>query len=102
MHIRTTLVVLALFVAGAAYAEKPDLTGAVPVQSGFCRMTGEKIPCTVYEKQQVRYVVFRDEEEYEIILIYRIRDGASVPYRTTDFELLWSVEQEVMMTARNN
>lgn len=99
MHIRTALVALALAVAGAAHAEKPDLTGAVFVLAGNCRTEGQATPCAIYEKKGVQYMVFRDYDDGEIIMIFRVRDGAAFPYRTGDFELLWSKDHEVRMRA---
>ncbi len=102
MHIRTALVALVLLFAGAAYAEKPDITGATFVNGVNCVADGRLTPCMVYEKQGVRYRIFRDDEEFDIILIYRVRSGATTPYKRADFELLWSKDQEETVLARND
>jgi hypothetical protein len=93
------LVMAMLLLAGAAHAEKPDLSGAKLVLMGECRMQGVAVPCALYQKEEVRYVILRDDDQVEIVLIYRIRNGATMPYRLIDFELLWSKDDEERMTA---
>jgi len=96
---RGLLIVIAVLGAAAAHAERPDLTGAALVAHGICRMQREPIPCAIYEKNGVRYAVFRDDDEMEIVVIFRIRDGAVLPYKVDDFQLIWSKDQDERMQA---
>lgn len=93
------IVIIAFLLAGTTYAEKPDLTDAVLMHYGICYMQSDWIPCEIYEKQGVQYMVIRDDDQTRIVLIFRVRSGATIPYGATDFELLWSEDEEAKMQA---
>ena len=82
---------LTLLVAMAAYAERPDLQDAKFVQEGVCHLLVIISPCTMYEKEGARYIVYRDQGE--VIEIFRVRDGATAPYKSDDFLLIWAKDE---------
>ncbi|GEM_PF-6216650 len=90
---RTLISALALLVATATYAQRPDLQDAKFVQEGVCHLLIVVSPCAVYEKEGAQYIVYRNQGE--VTEIFRVRDGAKAPYRPNDFLLLWIKEDDV-------
>jgi hypothetical protein len=95
MYIRNCLIALALLLSfvGGASAQKPDLSGATLILNGFCPSEFGVFPCSLYEKQGVRYIIYRDNEG-EAVIILKVHDGAKMPYGSEDYDLFWSIEQE--------
>ena len=94
-----SVVLLAL---GTTYAGGPDdyLAGAHLVISGTCDYQGDDLPCAVYRKEDVTYLVFaeNDSDRLDIILIYLVRKGALMPYQPSDSTLLWSKKEKGVWT----
>ena len=88
---RKLIAALALLAAAAAYAERPNLQDAKFVQEGICHLLVVVSSCTMYEKEGARYIVYRDQGE--VTEIFRVRDGATSPYKSDDFLLVWTKDE---------
>jgi hypothetical protein len=75
---------------GVRAADRPDLEGAELQSHGICLYDQQQFSCAVYEKDGVKYLLYAGRGE--ILLIYRIKDGATQPYGPNDTLLLWAKE----------
>jgi hypothetical protein len=80
--------VYAFALSQMAWAAKPDLEGALLQNHGVCLYNATPMPCAVYKKGDVLYLLYASQGE--IVLIYRVKKGAAEPYGPKDTELLWT------------
>jgi hypothetical protein len=102
MKFRNALVMsTALLLVGVAHAQMPDLSGAtLLISDGVCRLGEEEFACSLIEKQGTRYAVVREDtdEGMRVIAVLLVRAGAHLPYKTSDFTIIWSKDDEAVMT----
>lgn len=69
-------------------AQMPDdLQGAELQQQGVCMYEGSMFQCAVYQKDGKNYVLYAAGNR--VVLIFSIKDGATMPYTNDDMTLVW-------------
>lgn len=86
------LVTLFLF-SQTVRAEMPDLEGAELKEQGHCFYNGQLMECAVYEKVGVKYLLYAHGGR--VVLIYRVKDGATMPYGPSDLTQVWPVKKRL-------